>query len=271
MEIHQKGNSTYDIYNTYIYKNVDWYPHFHGAFECVFVIKGSIEVQINQSTHVLNKDDFLLIPHFCIHHLKSITKDSLTGIVVFSKKYMSDYSNYFNNKTPTQYTFTLSPLDREFFLSKIIGQDRNKLNKIENNDEFSIKEGIFVILSEFIKQVQFTPLPYQADFICKIIDFIQANYEHPLPLSYVANKLGYDYKYLSKLLNNAFDFSFSDIVNQFRVEKASELIRNTEYPLSYIALKCGFPTIRSFNRIFKQITGITPSQFRKFSDNYFMR
>lgn len=51
-----------------------------------------------------------------------------------------------------------------------------------------------------------------------------------------------------------------------RVEHAANELKNTSSKVTDIAIDCGFNNIRTFNRVFKEITGCTPSEFLKLTD-----
>ena len=50
-------------------------------------------------------------------------------------------------------------------------------------------------------------------------------------------------------------------INMVRIEHAIQLLGTNQYRMIDIALECGFSNIRSFNRVFKEITGYTPTDF----------
>ena len=60
--------------------------------------------------------------------------------------------------------------------------------------------------------------------------------------------------------------TFSMYLNHIRVNKAIDLIQNTDLSMTEIAMNCGFETIRNFNRVFKEIMGCTPSEYLRNSD-----
>jgi len=58
--------------------------------------------------------------------------------------------------------------------------------------------------------------------------------------------------------------NFSEYLNVIRVEHAIEMIKSEpQTSITAISLKCGFTTIRNFNRVFKEITGYSPSSLPK--------
>jgi AraC-like DNA-binding protein len=90
--------------------------------------------------------------------------------------------------------------------------------------------------------------------------------DESLSLSDLAEDMGISTKKLSELLNQHLDTNFYNLINQYRV---SEVIARLSLPdadkftLLGIAYDCGFQSKASFNRIFKQKTGQSPSAYRK--------
>lgn len=70
---------------------------------------------------------------------------------------------------------------------------------------------------------------------------------------------------LSKLIHREFGINFFEFINRYRVEYFKNTVNSTQfknYTLLAIAFECGFNSKASFNRIFKEYTGITPAEFR---------
>lgn len=103
----------------------------------------------------------------------------------------------------------------------------------------------------------------------KLTDYMKSAkpYLNPeLSLPQLATELNISSHYLSQVINEQFNLNFFDFVNRYRIEAFKEKIRDHEfrnYSLLGIALECGFNSKSAFNRIFKQTTGLTPSQFKK--------
>ena len=103
----------------------------------------------------------------------------------------------------------------------------------------------------------------------KLTDYMKSAkpYLNPdLSLPQLATELNISSHYLSQVINEQFNLNFFDFVNGYRVEAFKEKITNPEfwnYSLLGIAFECGFNSKSAFNRIFKQTTGTTPSQYKK--------
>jgi AraC-like DNA-binding protein len=69
--------------------------------------------------------------------------------------------------------------------------------------------------------------------------------------------------YISKAINQGLAVSFNDFINQLRVDYAQSLMRKTNMPLLTIALDSGFNSKATFNRVYKNLCGHTPSDYKK--------
>lgn len=75
----------------------------------------------------------------------------------------------------------------------------------------------------------------------------------------VASMLKTNRTYISKLVNDTYNMSFSDYINTLRIDYAEQyLLRNKDAKQTELARICGFPNASSFNNTFKKITGTTP-------------
>ena len=91
-----------------------------------------------------------------------------------------------------------------------------------------------------------------------------------LSLTHLAEKIDVSTNHLSMLLNEYIGKNFYDYINNFRVEEVKSRLRDPSYQkqtLSSIGGDCGFNSKSAFNRIFKNLTGKTPSEFQNSSLN----
>lgn len=87
-----------------------------------------------------------------------------------------------------------------------------------------------------------------------------------LSLHQLATDMNISGHFLSRVINEQFNHNFFDFVNGYRVEEFKGKIKDSayhNYSLLGIAFECGFNSKSAFNRIFKQVTGLTPSEYKK--------
>jgi AraC-like DNA-binding protein len=95
----------------------------------------------------------------------------------------------------------------------------------------------------------------------------EAIYKNPdLKITQVSELLHTNRTYISKHINTEFSCTFSDFVNRYRIEEAKRLLTSESskgYSLNYISEKSGFGSMGSFMRVFRDMEGITPGQYRE--------
>ena len=85
-----------------------------------------------------------------------------------------------------------------------------------------------------------------------------------LTLDQLADEMNISRHHLSQVINENFDMGYYDFVNKFRIEYAKEiLVKDSKTPIIDIVYKVGFNNKVSFNKSFKKLTSITPSQYSK--------
>ncbi|WP_405206818.1 helix-turn-helix domain-containing protein [Aquimarina sp. LLG6339-5] len=87
-----------------------------------------------------------------------------------------------------------------------------------------------------------------------------------LKVSDLASLLSISEKELSLYIHDTYHMAFNDFINTYRIEKVKTLLVSSEqkkFTLLAIAEKSGFSSKSSFNAVFKKVTGLTPSQYKK--------
>jgi YesN/AraC family two-component response regulator len=92
--------------------------------------------------------------------------------------------------------------------------------------------------------------------------YIRKHYTSELSMQDVAKAMNYSEAYFCKLFKQCFKVNFSAWLNEFRVEKAKEMLLQSRMSIREISLACGYTDANYFARVFKRITGKTPSEFR---------
>lgn len=87
-----------------------------------------------------------------------------------------------------------------------------------------------------------------------------------LTLPQLANDLQIPSHHLSRVINEKLNMNFFDFINQYRVEETKAKMKNREFDhltILGIAFDSGFNTKSAFNRVFKKMTGMTPSEYKE--------
>ncbi|MBB3125350.1 two-component system response regulator YesN [Paenibacillus rhizosphaerae] len=94
-------------------------------------------------------------------------------------------------------------------------------------------------------------------------DFIHSHYQDDLTLTQIAEYTNLSISHFGSLFKRYTGESLISYINQVRVEKAKELLRNSNDKIYIIAEEVGFSSQPYFIRVFRNITGMSPSEYRK--------
>jgi len=83
------------------------------------------------------------------------------------------------------------------------------------------------------------------------------------PLNEVADRVGMSPSAFSRYFKLHANKTFSEFITEIRVGQASKLLIEDNLNVTQISYECGFQTQSNFNRQFKQVTNLTPSQYKK--------
>ena len=254
MIFHQPGNSrgNYHI-DTKEYSNRSYAPHFHKNLELIILLHGTMEVTVNGTIEQMNAGEAALILSNQIHAFE-VPKGSTASVTVFSEDYVPAFSSVIKNKQGTRSCFV--PLDSivKLYLEQIVAGNCTRLMK---------KACLYALCDQYLQQIELENRQDRTNFLVgKILDWIAMHYTENITLKQAAEEFGYEYHYLSRLLNRNYAINFSGLLNAYRIEYAVNLLQNSDLSITGIAEASGFQSIRSFNHSFKKITGFTPNNYR---------
>lgn len=92
--------------------------------------------------------------------------------------------------------------------------------------------------------------------------FIEQNYHRDISAEDVAHVCNLSRVYLSKIFKSKFNTTLQEFIIQFRMSKAQELLKTTDYSVTKISEMVGYQNAFNFSRAFKKITGISPRDWR---------
>lgn len=98
--------------------------------------------------------------------------------------------------------------------------------------------------------------------VVQAIRFIHEHYSEPLTLERIADVPKCSPRHLTRLFKTQTGFSPIDYVIRLRIDKAKELLLDTEATLQEISTTVGYPDVYFFSRMFKKYTGLPPTQYK---------
>ena len=164
--------------------------------------------------------------------------------------------------------FIYNLMHKNSSMIKIISDDKltdyDVLSCIKNMPTLSQLQDHFIrIIGRYIEKLQASHEANENYIVKKAVSYINSNYKSELLLEDVAGQLHLHPNYFSRLFRLQTGTTFRDYLRNVRIEKSKELLLHSSYKISQIAQLVGYQDIAHFNRAFKDMTGTSPSRYRK--------
>ncbi len=148
--------------------------------------------------------------------------------------------------------------------------DEIKIGDFTYYDYFYSSRNVEILEKRFVDFVEIY-FKYLAEFECKgineelrkAVNYIRTNFKQDIKLSEVANEVGLNETYFSRIFKKQFEVNYSDYLNNLKLNKSKELLVNTNLSIYEISVEVGYNSESYFSRIFKLKYNITPNEYRK--------
>ena len=255
MLTYQNENSCRTNYFLYhIFDKEPMFSHFHGCFELLWAMKGSSRLTLDKDVLQLEEGQMCLVMPNQIHSFVA-EDDSLLWVCVFSPDLVERFCREIENKAYPHPVFhpsamLLSLLPREIGLRFA--------------DPFLLRACLHLVCHEFYQQVSSVPAAHNADTHTahQILSYISQHYHQDITLEGLAKEFGLNRHYISTLIGSMTRQHFRAYLNGYRLERAKQLLEQTDLPITDIAYECGFNSLRTFNRVFSDQEGMSPRAYK---------
>jgi AraC-like DNA-binding protein len=127
---------------------------------------------------------------------------------------------------------------------------------------------ILVILLREIPMQAYTPQEHSRNLnrlgrLDNVFKYVEENYTSEITLEKISSVANFSEFYFTRFFKEATGMTFGKYLNNFRVEKAVELLKSEDDPITEIVFKSGFGSIKTFNRVFRQIKSCSPTAYKK--------
>ena len=96
-----------------------------------------------------------------------------------------------------------------------------------------------------------------------INSYLYTNYDESISIDMICDKFNINKCYFCRLFKQETGYTFTNFLNNIRIEKSKNLLLNSSLNILEIAYSVGFNTQNYYTMIFKKIVGKTPSEYRK--------
>lgn len=244
--------------------------HRHPEIELFYCIRGSYNITINKKDYTLKEGELAVISSMLSHrYCESPSSKSAAIFIEIGPAMLGNYFKLIANKHFKNPIFDLkaeSHAELNTLFNEILDA---KLNPSQFSS-LAIKGNVYklssLILEEFTNEDINHSDSKEIFSIIKIesaLEHIYSNYNKKLNLEEVADLCGYSKSNFCKIFKSITGDTFHHVLNDYRVKMACSLLEESELSVEDIATNVGFADSKTFCRIFKELTNVTPSQYRK--------
>ena len=257
--------------------------HKHNFLELIYIISGTATHYIDDVEYKVTKGDLLLIDTGRTHYHKSeggvLYADMVLLPEFISENLRSNHSAIdvfayylYNSELSHQQSIPETPLIR-FTGNDLIAADaivnamcEEMLNRGSGYAEIlsSYLDILFHMIIRNIENSRDDKVMHDIrDLIPGIIDYIEVNCNSQITLGEMAKKYFYSPAYFSRAFKKHFGTTFSQYLQSVRIQKVIQLMQDSSLSIEEISEMIGYHDKRELYRAFKNVTGTTPSNYRK--------
>lgn len=226
--------------------------HIHEYSELLYCQQGECEVYINGKKIALSEKQLVWLPPNYIHQYECT--DASVICAVFSKDFIPAFFEILKGKRLIASAINIGDI------ANII----ESLHLIDKHNILLISAYLNLICSKVIDASSFVSATLCDGVLYQnVVSYLSEHFREDISLKKLSAKIGYNPKYLSHALHTLTGIHFSKLLALYRIEYAKKLLISENFSdISTIALESGFSAINTFNRVFKEFTGMTPTEYK---------
>lgn len=251
------------------YTNISFLAHWHKEIELIYIRSGSARVSITDHIFTAHEGDLVICDSGNIHYSDSYDMDNSLDFIIFDPSIISSlYKNshfihpLITKKQLEEYGLTAT-LNK---LIKTVGKElAEKEPYYQDIVKATLREFWYLLRrkipksnNELQSQNKRNNMLYDLQ---QLMSYMDEHYADNITLEFAANQMNFSESHFSKVFKKLTGINFVTYLNLIRVEQAANQLQTTPNKITEIALNCGFNNIRTFNRVFKEVTGYTPTEF----------
>lgn len=241
--------------------------HWHRQLEIVHVLKGTLQIFLNESEYTLTGGQMIYInlevihsfvPENCVYEIIDFDADELLLRTAFCKDSLQIFVNHKVHILPEQ------PIADE----KLIAILQNLFSLTANSagtHNLMALGALFEFLGYIYTNHAYTEYRSNsgsAKAFRTLLDYIEESYMKPLTLADMAQVAQMSPSHFSAMFRDFFHQTPIDYLNTYRIERASLMLTGTDLSVTDISYQCGFNDSAYFAKVFQKYKGITPKKYR---------
>ncbi len=280
-ETEQHGTAQFPI--SFYEENISAAPvplHWHEDFEVIWVTSGSVDVFINTSKHILKKGCGVFINAGVLHSVSARCTDCcmirsfvfhprLIGSIdsIYRQEYLEPVIQ--NKKLPFVFLRPACVWENKILTLSVSVWDR--LHEEQSGFEIYVRNELSEIILYLLQnharcETRINPGNLRnSDRIKIMLQYILTHYSEEISITDLAATSIISASEVLRCFHSTIHVTPVQYIKQLRIEKAAELLADTDLSSVEIAFQCGFQSSSYFTKTFREIKGRTPLDYRRIS------
>lgn len=252
--------------------------HWHDEIEIIYMIEGGVKVGVNDKTYDLKEGDILIISSGDIHYFLPEYHHSNRVVIQFSLSIFDNFFSVVNERKEIRPLFDRSKrLSSDWHI--IVKEEMEKQIKgiIDEYDfkrpgyKLALKARLYDLIVLLIRKVPIENITSEEENkhrevlnrLENVFQYVENNYNLEISLTDAAKQAGFSVFHFTRFFKQNTGITFIKYLNTFRITKAEWLLLNNDLSITEIAYKCGFNSVKTFNRVFKELKNLSPTEYIK--------
>ncbi len=239
------------------YRNSHNLPHWHTDCELLYVNSGTIDIFCGDVAMTLKQGQACFVEPETIHYMHARSTDTVLSVIIFSYGIIEGVMGGKVLSSPR--------IDRDHGIGSVYNLVKAELVGRQICFEQMVCDAIRDLFIRIIRSEPTSDRKKETSTsgqLRKLLDKINDEYAD-ITFDEACRFMALEPAYFSRYFRRNTGMSFSRYLTFTKVDNAVRLLQKGELSVTEIALFCGFDSIRTFNRNFKELTGYTPTDLPK--------
>lgn len=271
---HEVRNYTSDLMVWHSsYENISFVAHWQKEIELVYIRSGQASFHVADHSFTAYAGDLVICESGQIHYSDSYHTKNLLDFLIFDTNLISSRFQNPHFKTPLVTAAELKEYGLFDSLERLFSLVPEELDKKQPYYKDIVSAAICEFwyllkrkLPSVKKENDISRRVRLLEEFQEVLDYIDKHYFEDMTLEQISTMMHFSPSHFSKTFKKLMGMNYVTYINMVRIEQAIQRLGTGQYRMIDIALECGFTNIRSFNRVFKEITGYTPTEFASLAD-----
>ena len=260
------------------YSDIPWRyeTHDHSAVEILLTLEGMVTYTIEDKIYQVRKGEILIVPPDTLHSLTMGEGSSrylflFESDAIMTMRDIKSMAMYFHKPFHLRDGSDAHVRIRELLLRAREAYEKREM--MWNTMCYSCILRIYATLGQrYLSGIKprtgDNMRNMDSEVINAVMTYINNHYREELSLEDVAKFAGFSRYYFSRSFKRQTGYSFKDYLCQKRLQVAMDLLIRTNRSMRDVAIESGFGSVATFNRVFREKKGCTPTQYRAIYGTY---